>query len=228
MNAGKGPIAVALTGASGAQYGLRLIEVLLELGEPVHLVLSATARAVINTETSLRVGNKPSLVREQLLEHLGSSGAELHVFAEDDWFAPMASGSNPPRAMVVAPCTMGTLAAIANGLSRNLIDRAADVALKERRPLVVVPRETPFSALHLRNMLRLAEMGVIILPPSPGFYHQPRSITDLIDFVVARILDHLHIDHQLMLRWGEARIGKASSRQPAGCRSPGSGELASD
>ena len=127
------------------------------------------------------------------------------MHARDDWLAPMASGSNPGDAMVICPCTMGTLGAIANGLADNLIERAGDVMLKERRPLVLVPRETPLSAIHLENMLKLARAGAVILPPAPGFYAHPRSIADLVDFVVARILDHIGVPNTLTPRWGEQR-----------------------
>jgi 4-hydroxy-3-polyprenylbenzoate decarboxylase len=127
----------------------------------------------------------------------------LRVFGREEWTAPVASGSSAPRAMVVCPCTTGTLSAIACGASNNLIDRAADVVLKEGRKLILVPRETPFSAIHLENMLKLARLGVCILPPSPGFYHQPQAIDDLVDFVVARILDQLDIDHAVSRRWAE-------------------------
>ncbi|PKO51813.1 MAG: aromatic acid decarboxylase, partial [Betaproteobacteria bacterium HGW-Betaproteobacteria-21] len=127
------------------------------------------------------------------------------------WFAPPASGSNPPDAMVVCPCTMATLAAIAAGLSQSLIERAADVVLKEQRKLVLVPRETPYSAIHLENMLKLARLGVCILPPNPGFYHHPQTVQDLVDFVVARVLDQLGVPHALMARWGENEKGNPAS-----------------
>ena len=128
---------------------------------------------------------------------------QLHVFGRDEWFAPIASGTSVADAMVVCPCTMGTLAAIAAGMSDSLIERAADVSLKEQRKLILVPSETPFSAIHLENMLKLARLGVVILPANPGFYHHPASVQDLVDFVVARILDHLNVPHQLMTRWGK-------------------------
>ncbi len=130
---------------------------------------------------------------------------QLRVFGREEWFAPVASGSNPADAMVVCPCTMGTLAAIAQGLSDNLIERAADVMLKEGRKLVLVPRETPFSAIHLENMLKLARLGAVILPANPGFYHQPETVGDLVDYVVARVLDQVGVPHRLMARWGEDR-----------------------
>ena len=128
---------------------------------------------------------------------------KLAVYGREEWFAPVASGSNPPDAMIVCPCSMGTLAAIAQGLADNLIERAADVVLKEGRKLVLVPRETPFSAIHLENMLRLSRAGAVILPPSPGFYHHPQSVQDIVDFVVARVLDQIGVPHALMQRWGE-------------------------
>jgi 4-hydroxy-3-polyprenylbenzoate decarboxylase len=135
----------------------------------------------------------------------------LRVFGREDWFAPVASGSNPPEAMVICPCTMGTLAAVAAGLSDNLIERAADVALKEGRKLILVPRETPFSSLHLENMLKLSRAGAVILPANPGFYHEPKRVEDLVDFIVARILDHLGVKHDLMQRWGEEHSGDPRS-----------------
>jgi len=128
---------------------------------------------------------------------------KLAVYGREEWFAPVASGSNPPDAMIICPCSMGTLAAIAQGLADNLIERAADVVLKEGRKLVLVPRETPFSAIHLENMLRLSRVGAVILPPSPGFYQHPQSVQDIVDFVVARVLDQIGVPHALMQRWGE-------------------------
>lgn len=195
-------VALAMTGASGAPYGLRLLELLLARGETVYLMISTPGRMVIGMETSLRLPNRPNDMKAALLEHYDAEARQLRVFAMEDWSAPVASGSNPPRAMVVCPCTTGTLASIAAGYARNLIDRAADVVLKEGRKLILVPRETPFSAVHLENMLRLARLGAVILPPNPGFYHAPRSVDALVDFVVARILDHLHIEHALVPRWG--------------------------
>jgi len=138
-----------------------------------------------------------------LAERYHAQPGQLQAFGREEWFAPVASGSNPADAMVVCPCTMGSLAAIAQGLSDNLIERAADVTLKEQRKLILVPRETPYSALHLENMLKLARLGVVILPPNPGFYHHPQRVEDLVDFVVARILDQLGVPHTLMTRWGD-------------------------
>ena len=200
-------VLVAMTGASGAVYGLRLIDALLRAERAVQVVLSGPGRMVVNTETPLRLGKNPAEIRKGLLAHLGrdEASAPLRVFGTDDWFAPPASGSNPPAAVVICPCTTGTLGAVAAGTSRNLIERAADVALKEGRRLVLVVRETPLSAVHLRNMLHLARAGAAILPANPGFYHRPETISDLVDFVVARILDRIGVEHDLAPRWAAGR-----------------------
>lgn len=195
-------ITLSLTGASGLQYGMRLLECLLQGGQRVNLVYSQAAQVVAKQEMDFTLPGRPQEAELSLKERLGSFSGELHVYGRDDWFAPMASGSNPGDAMVICPCTMGTLGKIATGIADDLIARAADVMLKEKRPLVLVPRETPFSAIHLENMLRLAHAGAVILPPSPGFYHHPQSVQDIVDFVVARILDHLEVEHALMQRWG--------------------------
>ncbi|WP_374342006.1 flavin prenyltransferase UbiX [Azonexus sp.] len=197
-------VCLALTGASGLPYGLRLLECLLAAGCRVQLLYSQAAQVVARQEMDLELPSRPAEARAALLARMPAVDPEkLAVFGREEWFAPVASGSNPPDAMVVCPCTMGTLAAIAQGLSDNLIERAADVVLKEGRRLILVPRETPFSTIHLENMLRLARAGAVILPPSPGFYHHPREIGDIVDFVVARILDQLRVPHELMRRWGE-------------------------
>ncbi|MDD2662517.1 MAG: UbiX family flavin prenyltransferase [Dechloromonas sp.] len=197
-------VCLALTGASGLPYGLRLLECLLAAGCRVQLLYSQAAQVVARQEMDLELPSRPAEARAALLARMPAVDPEkLAVFGREEWFAPVASGSNPPDAMVVCPCTMGTLAAIAQGLSDNLIERAADVVLKEGRQLILVPRETPFSTIHLENMLRLARAGAVILPPSPGFYHHPREIGDIVDFVVARILDQLRVPHELMRRWGE-------------------------
>ncbi|RMD71498.1 MAG: UbiX family flavin prenyltransferase [Gammaproteobacteria bacterium] len=191
-----------MTGASGAAYGLRLLECLLKAGEKVYLMVTPPAHMVIAMETELRPPKRAGEMERFFAERFKAREGQLRVFAMDQWMAPVASGSHPPRAMVVCPCTVGTLAAIAQGMSDNLIERAADVALKEKRPLILVPRETPLSAIHLEHMLRLARLGAVILPPSPGFYLHPRGIGDLVDFIVARILDHLAVPHDLLPRWG--------------------------
>ncbi len=195
-------ITLALTGASGLPYAMRLLECLLQGGQRVQLVYSQAAQIVAKQELDFTLPNRPQDAEKLLAERIGTFSGELRVYGRDDWYAPMASGSNPGDAMVVCPCTMGTLGKIAGGISDDLITRAADVILKERRPLILVPRETPFSAIHLENMLRLAQAGAVILPPNPGFYNHPQRVQDIVDFVVARILDHLGVAHELVPRWG--------------------------
>ena len=196
-------VAVAFTGASGMPYGVRLVEQLLAHGRTVWLLYSRVAQIVARQEMELDLPARAAEVEVMLTRRFGAAEGQLRVFGREEWFAPLATGSNPADAMVVCPCTMGTLASIAAGLSQNLIERAADVSIKERRPLVLVPRETPFSAIHLENMLKLARLGVTILPPSPGFYTHPKTVDDMVDFVVARVLDQLGVEHALMQRWGE-------------------------
>ncbi|MBT0960090.1 flavin prenyltransferase UbiX [Denitromonas iodatirespirans] len=197
-------ITVALTGASGMAYGLRLIECLLGAGHKVWLLYSQVAQIVARQEMDWQLPSRPAEVEAELSARFGAAPGQLQVFGREAWFAPPASGSNPPDAMVVCPCTMGRLASIANGMSQDLIERAADVVIKEGRKLVLVPRETPFSAIHLENMLKLARLGVCILPANPGFYTRPATVQELIDFIVARILDQLGIAHELVARWGES------------------------
>ncbi|QJQ94092.1 MULTISPECIES: flavin prenyltransferase UbiX [Halomonadaceae] len=198
------PVTVALTGASGVQYGLRLIEVLVAANRQVWVMISKAAHLVIATETDAELPVRPERLAEALALRSGAGEGQIRCFAREDWMAPVASGSGAPSAMVICPCSTGTLSAVACGASNNLIERAADVALKERRTLILVPRESPFSAIHLEHMLALTRMGAVILPAAPGFYHRPERIEELIDFIVARILNQLGIDHQLMPRWGEA------------------------
>jgi len=191
------PIVFAITGASGAPYAIRLLEQLLTAKRQVQLVISTHGLRLLETESG--VGSEA-----ELRERVGASKWNEHVtvFDDADRGAPPASGSALNAGMVICPCSMGTLSAISIGASRSLVERAADVALKERRPLVLVPRESPLSAIHLENMLRVTRAGAVVLPAAPGFYHRPSSIDDLIDFVVARVLDHLGIEHKLMRRWG--------------------------
>ena len=196
-------IAVALTGASGMPYGIRLIECLVAAHVQVQVVYSKVAQIVAKQEMGLTLPARAAEVETELCARFGAARGQLRVFGREEWFAPIASGSNPPDAMVVCPCSMGTLAGIAAGLAQDLIERAADVVLKEGRKLILVPRETPFSAIHLENMLRLTRAGALILPANPGFYHRPRTVEDLVDFVVARVLDQLSVAHELMARWGE-------------------------
>ncbi|MFZ5557900.1 MAG: flavin prenyltransferase UbiX [Pseudomonadota bacterium] len=195
-------VTVAFTGASGMPYGVRLLECLLTAGTRVYLIYSQVAQVVARQEMDLALPARAAEAQAYFADRFGAAPGQLRAFGREEWFAPVASGSNPADAMVICPCTMGTLAAVAAGLSDNLIQRAADVMLKERRPLMLVPRETPFSAIHLENMLKLARAGAVILPANPGFYHHPQSVDDVVDFVVARVLDHLGVAHALMPRWG--------------------------
>ncbi|XOZ35205.1 flavin prenyltransferase UbiX [Halomonadaceae bacterium KBTZ08] len=195
-----------MTGASGAPYGLRLLEQLLAAGSEVRLMISKAAQVVINTETDLRLPGSTEAATQRLSEYCGGGQGQLTLFGREDWFAPPASGSGPRAPLVVCPCSTGTLSALANGASDNLIERAGDVALKERRQLILVPRESPYSEVHLQNMLTLTRMGATIMPASPGFYHEPQGVEDLVDFIVARILDHLGVEQNLVGRWGEARL----------------------
>lgn len=197
-------ITLALTGASGMPYGIRLLECLLAAGIRVYLLYSQAAQVVAKQEMDLSLPAHKQGLEALFSERYGAAPGQLSVFGREEWFAPVASGSNPADAMVICPCSMGTLAAVAAGLSDNLIERAADVMLKEGRKLILVPRETPFSALHLENMLKLTRLNAVILPPNPGFYQHPKTIQDLVDFVVARILDQLAVPQNLLPRWGEA------------------------
>jgi 4-hydroxy-3-polyprenylbenzoate decarboxylase len=195
-------ITLAITGASGAVYGLRLLEQLILAKQIVYLLVSAPAQIVIDMETDLKLPLHPTAIQTYLSERYHAAPEQLHVFGREEWTAPVASGSAAPQAMVICPCTNGTLAALANGLSRSLIERAADVILKEQRKLILVHRETPLSVIQLENMLRLAKSGALILPANPGFYHRPENVNDIVDFIVARVLDHLSITHCLLQPWG--------------------------
>lgn len=198
-------ISIAITGASGVQYSLRLIEVLLSYGYPLNIVISKAALLVFAMEMDIQLGNQPQVQKDRLLSLVKSDAHDLvQVYGVEDWSAPMASGSNASRAMVIVPATTGALSAIATSQSNNLIERAADVMLKERKPLIVVLRETPLNAIHIRNMLTLTEAGAIVMPANPGFYHMPKTVDDIVDFMVARILDQLNIEHDLMNKWGDS------------------------
>ncbi len=196
-------VTLAFTGASGAPYGLRLLQCRLQADCEVFVILSKAARIVIGTETELSLPAGTGKAEQALREWVGTDKGRLVVCGLEQWTAPVASGSGAPAAMVVCPCSTGTLSAIASGASDNLIERAADVAIKEGRKLILVPRETPFSAIHLENMLKLSRLGVTIMPAAPGFYHEPQSVSDLVDFMVARLLDHLGVEQTLVKRWGE-------------------------
>ena len=197
-------ITIAITGASGAQYGLRLLEMLLKADQEVKLLISGAAQVVISTETDHKFGSRPEEIANYFSSLYGAKNGQLQVFGKEQWMAPIASGSGVSRAMVVCPCSSATLSSIACGSSDNLGSRAADVVIKEKKQLILVTREMPVSAIHLENMLKLARIGVEIFPASPGFYHQPKTVEDLVDFVVARVMDHLNVEQDLVPRWGES------------------------
>ncbi|MEJ2425579.1 MAG: UbiX family flavin prenyltransferase [Candidatus Thiodiazotropha sp.] len=205
MSIEQNPIAVAITGASGSAYALRLLECLVNAKERVYVMISQAAQVVLRMESGLEIPSQPGDAERMLTDYFSAAAQQIQVFGRQQWMAPVASGSNPPRAMVVCPCTTGTLSAIACGASNDLMERAADVVLKERRKLILVVRETPFSEIHLRHMLSLSRMGAVIMPANPGFYHQPRRVEDIVDFMVSRILDQLDIEHQLVPRWGSGQ-----------------------
>lgn len=194
---------LAISGASGVQYGIRLLEQLLTHEHNVYLLVTRAAHVVISMETELSWPVNTRELNQQLCVRYGADEQQLKVCGEAQWASPIASGSSSVDAMVVCPCSMGTLSSIATGASANLLERAADVILKERRKLVLVPRETPFSEIHLANMLKLSRMNAVILPANPGFYNKPQSVDDIVTFMVARILDHLEIEQDLQPRWGE-------------------------
>jgi 4-hydroxy-3-polyprenylbenzoate decarboxylase len=196
-------IALGITGASGVQYSFRLLECLLAADQRVYMMISKAAQVVIGMETEMSLPGRTTDIQKTLAEKYNAADNQLKVYGEDEWTAPVASGSNDVSAMVVCPCSMGALSAIACGASNNLLERAADVMLKERKKLVIVPRETPYSDIHLENMLKLSRMGAVMVDANPGFYNRPESIDDLVDFVVAKILDQLQVEQKLQPRWGE-------------------------
>ena len=196
-------IALGITGASGVPYSFRLLEQLLKADCKVYLMISKAAQVVIGMETDLKLPGRVADMQQFLTEKYQAAENQLQVFGEDEWTAPVASGSNNVKAMVVCPCSMGALSAIACGASNNLLERAADVMLKERKKLIIVPRESPYSDIHLENMLKLSRMDAVIVDANPGFYNQPKSVDDLVDFVVAKILDQLKVEHALQPKWGE-------------------------
>ncbi len=195
-------ITVAMTGASGIQYAMRLIECLIQAECNVYVLMSKPAKIVMGMDTDDSAPSKTADLQRFLSERYNAKDGQLQAFGQEQWTAPIASGSGAPDAMVICPCTTGTLAAVAAGNCNNLLERAADVMLKEHRQLIVMPREMPFSTIHLENMLRLANAGAIIMPPNPAFYNRPKDIDELIDFVVARVLDQLDVAQTLQPRWG--------------------------
>ncbi|MGZ9586907.1 UbiX family flavin prenyltransferase [Paenibacillus marinisediminis] len=195
---------IGITGASGAIYGVRLVQSMLQAGHFVHLVITDAGWRVLKEELGWNVSKR----QEAIFQAFGEESARLQYHPIQDIGASIASGSYQVRGMVIMPCSMGTLSAIAHGTSDNLMARAADVMMKEGRPLVIVPRETPLHAIHLENMLKLARLGVRLIPAMPAFYHQPKTLDDIVDFLVGKVLDSLNIEHQLYKRWG-------SSNEPA-------------
>ncbi|RVU30391.1 flavin prenyltransferase UbiX [Neptunomonas marina] len=204
-------VTLAITGASGVQYALRLMQCLVAANVQILVMVSRAAHVVAATETDVELPTRSAELEQHLSQLYGAQQGQIRVFAKEQWMAPVASGSGAPSRMVVCPCSTGSLSAIATGASNNLIERAADVALKERRQLILVPREAPYSEIHLEHMLKLTRMGAVILPASPGFYHRPESVEDMVDFIVARILSQLGIDQTLLPPWGQNLIDDTQS-----------------
>lgn len=196
-------VTLAFAGASGTPYAFTLLKHLISANVHVSMVISTAGHMVIKDETSLTLPGNPKKITEYLTDYMQAEPGQIEVYGKDDWSSPLASGSNAPKTMVVCPCSVGCLSAIAVGASNNLLERAADVVIKEQGKLILVVREMPLSAIHLEHMLTLARLGVSIMPPNPGFYFNPQSVQDLVDFVVARILDQMAIPHQLSQRWGQ-------------------------
>jgi len=207
---GPPPVVLALTGASGAPYAVRLLEVLASAGVPVWLIVSGHGWRLLKEECG--IGSLAALKRAT-----GGDWTSVEVFDDGDRGARPASGSARTAGMVICPCSMGTVSAVAHGSSRSLVERAADVTLKERRRLILVPRETPLSLVHLRNLTAVTEAGAVVLPAAPGFYHRPKGIAELVDFIVQRVLDHLDLDVAIAPRWGEKAPARGRSR-PGGSR----------
>ncbi len=197
-------LTLAMTGASGAPYTLRLMQLCLQANIHIQFICSQPGQIVMGMESDLKLTGSPQKMQQQLTAYFDTDPSCISVYARDQWTSPVASGSSVSDAMVICPCTMGSLASIACGVSDNLIHRAADVIIKERKKLILVPRETPFSSIHLENMLKLSNLGVVILPPNPGFYQGVETPADLVDFVVARILDQLGIENDISPRWGSS------------------------
>lgn len=196
-------VTLAFAGASGAPYGLKLLEQLLKANCQVSVVISPAGHMVIHDETDLELPGNPQKIAEYLTQYYQAAEGQIKVYGKDQWSSPLASGSGAPKTMIVCPCSAGCLSAIAVGASNNLLERAADVVIKEQGKLILVVREMPLSVIHLEHMTALARLGVCIMPASPGFYFRPQSVDDLVDFTVARILDQIGIAHQLSERWGK-------------------------
>lgn len=200
MSAGS-RVTVAITGASGAVYGIRLVEQLLQSGSHVNLLITSPGFIVINEEVGIDWRGSADKVNDKIRVYFGA-GNELIYYDNTDFFSPLASGSAGRDTLIIAPCSMGTLGRIASGISSNLLERAADVVLKERGNLIILPRETPLNSIHLKNMLALSRAGAVIVPAMPAFYHKPETMDDLVDFVVGKVLDQASIVHNLFKRWG--------------------------
>lgn len=198
---------VGITGASGAPYAIRILRAILERGDHVKLVVSPAGERVLAIELGVSLSGGRKARQEQWRELLGYDGEQFELLAHRDFSASIASGSYYFKAMVVVPCSMGTLSRIATGASTNLIERAADVSLKEKRTLVLVPRETPLNKIHLKNMLAVADAGAEVLPATPGFYNHPKTLDDLIDMLASRVLDRLGVDNELTKRWQGDPLG---------------------
>lgn len=200
-------VLLGISGASGAVYGIRTLSLLLAGGADLHVLVTNTAWGILAAEIGDGKFPGGAGARRKWLARLSSSARPFRLYAEDDFAIPFASGSNVPDAMIVSPCSMGTLGRIAHGVSSSVLTRCADVVLKERRPLVLVTRETPLSVIHLENMLTLARAGAHVLPACPGFYHRPETVSGLVDFVVSRALSCIGIDAGVLPRWGEGKEG---------------------
>jgi len=193
---------IAITGASGAPYGMRVLEALIKGGHKVYLTITGDGLLILNDETGLMLKGSETDIQFALEKHFAAKEGQLRYFDEDNMYAPIASGSAKVDGMVVIPCSMKALSSIANGFASNLIERAADVTIKEKRKLIIVPRETPLSTIHLRNLLALSETGCHIIPAMPAFYHHPENLQDIIDFIAGRVLDALGVENELSPRWG--------------------------
>ena len=195
-------ITLAVTGASGAPYALKLLETLVKANYKIHLLISSAAKVVFATEEKIALPSSPEKQAAFFTDQYKAKPEQINCYGKEEWFSPVASGSAAPKTMVICPCSTSTLSSVAVGASNSLIERAADVVLKEKGQLILLVREMPLSSIHLQNMLTLSNLGVTVMPAAPGFYHEPKSIDDLVNFVVARILDHIGLDNSLMTRWG--------------------------
>jgi 4-hydroxy-3-polyprenylbenzoate decarboxylase len=193
---------VAISGASGAPYAHRVLQALITGGHNVYLSISGDGLSILNDETALKLKGSDTDIQYALEKQFEAKEGQITYYDENYMYAPIASGSVKVDAMAVIPCSMKTLASIANGFASNLIERAADVMIKEKRKLILVPRETPLSAIHLKNMLTLAELGCHIVPAMPAFYHHPKRVSDMVDFIAGRVLDSMGVENDLAPRWG--------------------------